>query len=63
MRLASKRRHTAAGTRQFIAHVSDSLPEEPNFRPAMKTTFGTAGRRPTAASSSRSHVMVSTSWA
>src|SRR4051812_27356562 len=35
MRERAKRSATSAGTCAFIAHVSHSLPVEPNLRPAM----------------------------
>src|SRR4051812_37756858 len=35
MRERGKRSATSAGTCAFMAHVSHSLPEEPNLRPAM----------------------------
>src|SRR6476620_2928582 len=41
MRERGKRSATSAGTCAFIAHVSHSLPVEPNLRPAMKTMLGT----------------------
>ena len=51
---------TCAGTSTFIAQVSAGSPLAPNFRPAMKTTFGTSGSARPAARSSRSQAMVST---
>ena len=43
MRLSRYRRQTSAGRCVFIAHVNDSSPVEPNFRPAMKITFAASG--------------------
>ena len=43
-----------------MAQVSGSLPVDPNFRPAMKTTCGASGSRASADSSSRSQRIVST---
>jgi hypothetical protein len=55
MRECANRSATIAGTSAFIAQVRCSAPLDPNLRPAMNTTFGAAGRRDTAARSSRSH--------
>ncbi len=60
MRECANRSATIAGTSAFIAQVRCSAPVEPNLRPAMKTTFGAAGRRATAARSRRSHSIVCT---
>src|SRR3569623_286163 len=43
MRERGQRSATSAGTKAFIAHVSHSLPLEPNLRPAMKTMLGASG--------------------
>src|SRR5262249_22634662 len=50
---------TSAGTWAFIAQVSGGLPSAPNLRPAMKMMLEAWGRRRSAASSSRSHWIVS----
>ncbi len=60
MRLPRYRAQTIAGRCAFMAQVSGSLPADPNFRPAMKTTCGASGRPATADSSSRSQRIVST---
>ena len=59
-RLQLNLQHTTAGRWAFIAQVCDSFPVEPNFIPAMFTTFGTSGNRATVSSSKRSHAIVST---
>lgn len=48
---------TIAGTNAFIAQVRSSRPLVPNFRPAMKMTFGGLGNRAIASRSRRSAAM------
>ena len=54
MRAPAKRSATLAGSSTFMAQVSASLPVEPNFRAAMKTTLGASGSAASAAPSVRS---------
>src|SRR5579883_3372618 len=54
---------TNPGAHAFTAQVSDSFPVDPNFRPAMKMTFGASGKASTCLRSVRSATMESGPWA
>src|SRR5882757_9093060 len=55
--LLRKRSATSPGKRTLLAQVSDSCPVEPNFIPAIKTTFGASGSLASEVGSSKSQRM------